>query len=106
MSAALGITSLLALVACPAGCVYNEVSKDISKVTKTINNEFGVTVQAKQLPMVATKVSCKGRGYPSLTGIVSAAADIAAGVLVAVGVSISEDHEDYPSFTIDAEARA
>jgi len=101
MSAAIGISSLLSLVACPTGCVITEVTSDQTKEFKEIKNSIGITVQAGLLPMITTKISVKGKGIPSFALIV-ATASILSGTVVATGLTVDEGNSDYPDFSMEA----
>ena len=107
MAAVIGVSSTFqAYVTAPSGCVINEVTKDASQEVKTIKNASGVTVQAGILPMVTTKYTVKGKGYPALSTVVAGTAGVGAsvtsGTISPQSISVDESNEDYPDWTIEA----
>lgn len=107
MSAIIGVSSTFQGFVSPGGgTVINEVSSDITQEFKTVKNASGVTVQVGSLPMVTTKITCKGKGIPALTLAVAGGGGIgaaqASGTIAITSVSVDESNEDYPSFSIEA----
>lgn len=100
MSAFIGVVDLFG-VTVPTGCVVNESSSEDSVEVKTVRNASGVTVMAKALLMGETKVTLRGKGFPSL-GLVAAHSDVSIDTLVTTEINISESSDDWPDWDLTA----